>query len=91
MSHNWIYLFINSYVHRHIAQVTNLKSTQSIQTQVSGFDQAKKKKQETNINLMYSYCEGYMFCALFFCFCCAFVWFKGDLHSLYLHRDKYIL
>ena len=52
-----------------------LKSTQSIQSLI--------KQKESNINSMYSYVRDTCFCAL--------VWFKGDLQSLYLHRDKYIL
>lgn len=90
MSHYWIYLFINSYVHRCIAQVTNLKSTQSIQTQVPGFDEAKKKKQETNINLMYSYVKDTCFVRYLIFF---FVRLCGsrEIYILYIYRDKYIL
>jgi len=41
------------------------------------------KLKRKNTNLKYSMRDA--------CYFCALAWFKGDIHSLYLHTDKYTL
>lgn len=70
------------YIHRRIAQDKKILNAHNLYN--PGSQSSKNNNQHTPYVRLR---EGYMFGA---CFSCALVWFEGDLHSLYLHTDKYM-